>query len=302
MSCRLKGYEKCPDQEPIVEEIGYDPEADLENPTGSVFCAHGAGFVVNWDEVEAYMHLENTLESNEVSEEKKRPVVRQTRSTSSQIELTREELDAIYARTPDPVKKNRTPVMVRAKAQPAADDKWTARKEEKKEEYLLVDGYNIIYAWEDLKELADANLHAAQTKLMDILSNYQGFKKCTLILVFDAYKIEGHAEEVITYHNIHVVYTKEAETADQYIEKTVHKIGRENQVTVATSDGLEQIIIMGQGAHRMSARGLRDEIKATENQIRQQWHEKRQSSKNYLIDNISDEMAQYMKEKRLGKQ
>ena len=155
---------------------------------------------------------------------------------------------------------------------------------------------------EDLKELADANLHAAQTKLMDILSNYQGFKKCTLILVFDAYKIEGHAEEVITYHNIHVVYTKEAETADQYIEKTVHKIGRENQVTVATSDGLEQIIIMGQGAHRMSARGLRDEIKATENQIRQQWHEKRQSSKNYLIDNISDEMAQYMKEKRLGKQ
>ena len=175
-----------------------------------------------------------------------------------------------------------------------------AKKKEK--EYLLVDGYNIIYAWEDLKELADANLHAAQTKLMDILSNYQGFKKCTLILVFDAYKIEGHAEEVITYHNIHVVYTKEAETADQYIEKTVHKIGRENQVTVATSDGLEQIIIMGQGAHRMSARGLRDEIKATENQIRQQWHEKRQSSKNYLIDNISDEMAQYMKEKRLGKQ
>ena len=154
---------------------------------------------------------------------------------------------------------------------------------------------------EDLKELADANLHAAQTKLMDILSNYQGFKKCTLILVFDAYKIEGHAEEVITYHNIHVVYTKEAETADQYIEKTVHKIGRENQVTVATSDGLEQIIIMGQGAHRMSARGLCDEIKATENQIRQQWHEKRQSSKNYLIDNISDEMAQYMQEKRLEK-
>ena len=176
----------------------------------------------------------------------------------------------------------------------------SAKKKEK--EYLLVDGYNIIYAWEDLKELADANLHAAQTKLMDILSNYQGFKKCTLILVFDAYKIEGHAEEVITYHNIHVVYTKEAETADQYIEKTVHKIGRENQVTVATSDGLEQIIIMGQGAHRMSARGLRDEIKATENQIRQQCHEKRQSSKNYLIDNISDEMAQYMKEKRLGKQ
>ena len=177
MSCRLKGYEKCPDQERMVEEIGYDPEADLENPTGSVFCAHGAGFVVNWDEVEAYMHLENTLESNEVSEEKKRPVVRQTRSTSSQIELTREELDAIYARTPDPVKKNRTPVMVRAKAQPAADDKWTARKEEKKEEYLLVDGYNIIFAWEELKELAKSDLKSARDKLMDVLCNYQGYKK-----------------------------------------------------------------------------------------------------------------------------
>ena len=168
-----------------------------------------------------------------------------------------------------------------------------------KREYLLVDGYNIIHAWDELLDLSQVSLESARHKLMDIMSNYQGFKKCTLILVFDAYKVEGHVEEVITYHNIHVVYTKEAETADQYIEKTVHKIGRENQVTVATSDGLEQIIIMGQGAHRMSARGLRDEIKATENQIRQQWHEKRQSSKNYLIDNVSDEMAQYMNEKRL---
>ena len=216
-----------------------------------------------------------------------------------------EELKAIFERTFGPVKRYKEPQFKRtfsAKSDSGSyyRNSFSAKKKEK--EYLLVDGYNIIYAWEDLKELADANLHAAQTKLMDILSNYQGFKKCTLILVFDAYKIEGHAEEVITYHNIHVVYTKEAETADQYIEKTVHKIGRENQVTVATSDGLEQIIIMGQGAHRMSARGLRDEIKATENQIRQQWHEKRQSSKNYLIDNISDEMAQYMKEKRLGKQ
>ena len=215
-----------------------------------------------------------------------------------------EELKAIFERTFGPVKRYKEPQFKRtfsAKSDSGSyyRNSFSAKKKEK--EYLLVDGYNIIYAWEDLKELADANLHAAQTKLMDILSNYQGFKKCTLILVFDAYKIEGHAEEVITYHNIHVVYTKEAETADQYIEKTVHKIGRENQVTVATSDGLEQIIIMGQGAHRMSARGLRDEIKATENQIRQQWHEKRQSSKNYLIDNISDEMAQYMKEKRLGK-
>lgn len=169
------------------------------------------------------------------------------------------------------------------------------------EEYLLVDGYNIIFAWPELKELADADVRAAQTKLMDILSNYQGYKKCTLILVFDAYKVEGHQEEVLTYHNIHVVYTKEAETADQYIEKTVHKIGRQHQVTVATSDGLEQIIIMGQGANRISARGLKEEIEETRKQLRQEWHQHRQSSHTYLFDHADAETAKLMEEVRLGK-
>ncbi len=347
MSCRLKGYEKCPDQEPIVEEIGYDPEADLENPTGSVFCAHGAGFVVNWDEVEAYMHLENTLESNEASEEKKpeadlenptgsvfcahgagfvvnwdeveaymhlentlesneaseekkRPVVRQTRSTSSQIELTREELDAIYARTPDPVKKNRTPVTVRAKAQPAADDKWTARKEEKKEEYLLVDGYNIIFAWEELKELAKSDLKSARDKLMDVLCNYQGYKKCTLILVFDAYKVEGGSGSVMKYHNIHVVYTKEAETADQYIEKTVRRIGRNHHVTVATSDALEQVIILGHGAARMSALGLKEEVELALLELRREHLGKAENDRNYLFDYLTKEDARQLEKVRLG--
>ena len=300
MSCRLKGYEKCPDQEPIVEEIGYDPEADLENPTGSVFCAHGAGFVVNWDEVEAYMHLENTLESNEASEEKKRPVVRQTRSTSSQIELTREELDAIYARTPDPVKKNRTPVTVRAKAQPAADDKWTARKEEKKEEYLLVDGYNIIFAWEELKELAKSDLKSARDKLMDVLCNYQGYKKCTLILVFDAYKVEGGPGSVMKYHNIHVVYTKEAETADQYIEKTVRRIGRNHHVTVATSDALEQVIILGHGAARMSALGLKEEVELALLELRREHLGKAENDRNYLFDYLTKEDARQLEKVRLG--
>ena len=335
--CSLKGYAPCQNQDEIVDEIGYDSERDLDNPTGSVFCAHGAGFVVPWYEVEDYMHLEGVDESElsgtmldgEESATENRTVTGvsgatgmsdagRNRNGNGQADSgyrppknagvgsyeDEEELKAIFERTFGPVKRYKEPQFKRTFSSRSDSGSYyrnssSAKKKEK--EYLLVDGYNIIYAWEDLKELADANLHAAQTKLMDILSNYQGFKKCTLILVFDAYKIEGHVEEVITYHNIHVVYTKEAETADQYIEKTVHKIGRENQVTVATSDGLEQIIIMGQGAHRMSARGLRDEIKATENQIRQQWHEKRQSSKNYLIDNISDEMAQYMKEKRLGK-
>ena len=318
--CSLKGYEPCKNQDEIVEQIGYDSERDLDNPTGSVFCAHGAGFVVPWYEVEDYMHLEGVDESelggtipdseesiagNRNSNNQTDSSYRPPRNAGVGSYEDEEELKAIFERTFGPVKRYKEPQFKRtfsSKSDSGSYYRNSSSSKKKEKEYLLVDGYNIIYAWEDLKELADANLHAAQTKLMDILSNYQGFKKCTLILVFDAYKIEGHAEEVITYHNIHVVYTKEAETADQYIEKTVHKIGRENQVTVATSDGLEQIIIMGQGAHRMSARGLRDEIKATENQIRQQWHEKRQSSKNYLIDNISDEMAQYMKEKRLGKQ
>ena len=318
--CSLKGYAPCQNQDEIVEEMGYDSERDLDNPTGSVFCAHGAGFVVPWYEVEDYMHLEGVDESelgstipdseesiagNGNGRNQGDSVYYPPKNAGVGSYEDEEELKAIFERTFGPVKRYKEPQFKRtfsSKSDSGSYYRNSSSAKKKEKEYLLVDGYNIIYAWEDLKELADANLHAAQTKLMDILSNYQGFKKCTLILVFDAYKIEGHAEEVITYHNIHVVYTKEAETADQYIEKTVHKIGRENQVTVATSDGLEQIIIMGQGAHRMSARGLRDEIKATENQIRQQWHEKRQSSKNYLIDNISDEMAQYMKEKRLEKQ
>ena len=151
-----------------------------------------------------------------------------------------------------------------------------------------------------MNELAKENIHAACDKLKDILSNYQGYRKCTLILVFDAYKVEGHQEEIIPYHNIYVVYTKEAETADQFIEKTVHKIGRQNQVTVATSDGLEQIIIMGQGAHRISARGLQKEIEDTEKAARQEWHQRRQSSKNYLFDNMSEELQAEMEKIRLG--
>ena len=324
--CSLKGYAPCQDQDRIVEEIGYDSERDLDNPTGSVFCAHGAGFVVPWYEVEDYMHLEG-MDDSELTgvstDEMGDMALEFTGSNSagngrgqsgSEYRPPKnacvgsyedeEELKAIFERTFGPVKRYKEPQFKRTFSSKSDSESYyrnSSSTKKKAKEYLLVDGYNIIYAWEDLKELADANLHAAQTKLMDILSNYQGFKKCTLILVFDAYKVEGHVEEVLTYHNIHVVYTKEAETADQYIEKTVHKIGRENQVTVATSDGLEQIIIMGQGAQRMSAKGLRDEIKATENQIHQQWHERRQSSKNYLIDNISDEMAQYMKEKRLEK-
>ena len=170
-----------------------------------------------------------------------------------------------------------------------------------RDDYLLVDGCNIIFAWEDLRDLAQADFHAAQTRLMDILSDYQGIKGCILILVFDAYRVEGHPEETFQYHNIHVVYTREAETADQYIERTVHKIGRKHNVTVATSDGLEQIIIMGQGAARISARGFKEEIASAKQQMREEWQEHRDSSKTYLFDSMTPELKSHMEDIRLGR-
>ena len=178
-----------------------------------------------------------------------------------------------------------------------ADSGWPAGKE-----YLLVDGYNIIFAWEELTELAERNVGAARDRLMDILSNYQGYKGCTVILVFDAYKVEGNTGEIFKYHNIHVVYTKEAETADQYIEKTVHEIGRKYRVTVATSDALEQVIIMGQGAGRMSAQGLKKEIEAANIEIREICADRPAGGKNYLFDQLPEDMAGYMEAVRLGKQ
>lgn len=298
--CSLKGYAPCQEQEEIVAAIGYDSERDLENPTGSVFCAHGAGFVVSWNEVEDYMHLEGADRGGVSGEEEETPAYIPPRSAYAGSYEDDKELQEIFERTFGPVKEKRAMTGKRTISSQPSHSYYTPKKKSG-EEYLLVDGYNVIFAWEDLRELAEANLHAAQDKLMDILSNYQGYKKCTLILVFDAYKVEGHQEEVLKYHNIYVVYTKEAETADQYIEKTVHKIGRQNQVTVATSDRLEQIIIMGQGAQRISAKGLREEIEETNRQLRLDWHQHRQSSRNYLFDHISEELAQEMEQVRLGK-
>lgn len=298
--CSLKGYAPCQEQEEVVAAIGYDSERDLENPTGSVFCAHGAGFVVPWNEVEDYMHLEGADRSGVSGEKEETPAYIPPRSAYAGSYEDDKELQEIFERTFGPVKEKRAMTGKRTISSQPSHSYYTPKKKSG-EEYLLVDGYNVIFAWEDLRELAEANLHAAQDKLMDILSNYQGYKKCTLILVFDAYKVEGHQEEVLKYHNIYVVYTKEAETADQYIEKTVHKIGRQNQVTVATSDRLEQIIIMGQGAQRISAKGLREEIEETNRQLRLDWHQHRQSSRNYLFDHISEELAQEMEQVRLGK-
>ena len=318
--CSLKGYAPCKNQDEVVQNIGYDPEADLENPTGSVFCAHGAGFVVPWDQVEAYMHLQSGVDMDELDSESWYEDVESAQNPGTAVDnanISRnisgkngkfsysgsyeeeEELQAIFERTFGPMKRDRTAFQKKTVHSSTPATRYRAGKP-RQEEYLLVDGYNIIFSWEELNELAKENIHAACDKLMDILSNYQGYRKCTLILVFDAYKVEGHVEEIITYHNIYVVYTKEAETADQYIEKTVHRIGRQYQVTVATSDGLEQVIIMGQGAHRISAQGLKKEIEDTEKTAREEWHQRRQSSKTYLFDHMSEEMQEQMEKIRLG--
>ena len=318
LSCTLKGYYPCHNQEEIVETVGYDPEADLENPTGSVFCAHGAGFVVNWDQVEDYMHVESGWNAPAGQETKpEKPVTAKNwKEENEKYWATEKELEEIFERTYGPIRKlgeeppagrsvkgwkksRRDPLEGYGKSTSDYKQKKTPDGEK---EYLLVDGYNIIFAWEDLKELAVSNIDGAREKLMDILCNYQGFKKCTLILVFDAYKVKGNPGSVETYHNIHVVYTKEAETADQYIEKTVHEIGRKYRVTVATSDQLEQVIILGQGGRRMSARELLEDVIEVRQQIRETAREKRSSEKNYLFDHLDEETAARMERIRLGEE
>lgn len=290
----LKGYEPCHNAEEVIEAIGYDSEADLDNPTGSVFCSHGAGFVVNWDEVEAHMHTEGrgkAKKSIQLSSSYVMPEV-----------IDEDELKEIFERTYGPMK--RESYSYETKKSVYADTTETKYRPKKKvdyEEYLLVDGYNIIFAWDDLKELSKVNIEGARGKLMDVLCNYQGYKKNTVILVFDGYKVPGNIGEVIKYHNIYVVYTKEAETADQYIEKTVQEIAKKHRVTVATSDALEQMIIIGQGAHRISARDLRDEIEFTNQMIRDEHLQKTGKSSQYLFDVLSDEMAEFMDDVRMGR-
>lgn len=311
MFCALKGYDLCHNAEEVTAEIGYNPESDVENTADSVFCAHGAGFIVPWYQVEEYMHVENRLREGEDPGEISIPAP--VRSSGKPIELTEEELDAIYVRTPDPVRRKASsgPVTVRSggtagrKRAARSDntgspDRAGGRKAGKKEEYLLVDGYNIIFAWDELKELSEIDLAAARGRLADILCNYQGYRKCTLILVFDAYRVEGNPGEVAKYHNIHIVYTKEAETADQYIEKTVRKISRVHDVTVATSDALEQVIILGQGAKRMSAAGLKDEVELALKEIRSEHLDREGHLRNYLFDYLEKDTARTMEQVRLG--
>ena len=266
LTCTAGGYMPCHNAEEVIDKIGYDAAGDIANPSASIFCSHGAGFYVSWEQVEDYMHLEGMGDLDKYENEEPK-IVHKPKINP----VNDEELEAIFTKTYGEVKRKKYTPPKKVTYNNTGDEKYLLKKKKppKKDSYLLVDGYNIIFAWKELKELAENNLESARVSLMETLCNYQGFAGITVILVFDAYRVKGNPGEVSKYKNIHLVYTKEAETADQYIEKTVHRIGKNNNVTVATSDALEQVIIFGAGANRMSASGLKEEILRTEKEIRE---------------------------------
>ena len=332
--CTMAGYYPCHNTEEVLAVSAYDPERDLANPTGSVFCAHGAGFVVPWYEVEDYMHLEGAgLDGETAGAEDADAVMaakaKAARSRSIAPSLADDkELEAIFVRTYGEIKRRKpqkertfrgadtsysevsgsSGKMTGGLSDSSGKGSWRGEKKQQEnrrqataqESYLLVDGYNIIFSWEDLHELSEHSMDAARNKLMETLSNYQGYTSQRVILVFDAYKVEGFPGEVTKWHNIDVVFTKEAETADQYIEKTAHAIGRKYKVTVATSDGLEQVIIRSQGCLLMSARELRQEIERIKVEIRREHLEKNQERGNYLLNYLPEEEAERMEAIRQG--
>ena len=306
LACSLSGYEPCRNEDEVVESAEYDPEMDLNNPAGSIFCSHGAGYYVPWDQVKRYMHVESPLELSIRREREIRTVEIAPEARQKDYYVDDKELEEIFTRTYGVSKRQQYREQGPKRVSYESGAPVRAKKPEAPmEEYLLVDGYNVIFAWEELRELAQTTIDGARHKLMDILCNYQGYKKCILILVFDAYKVEGGIGQAIQYHNIHVVYTKEAETADQYIEKLAHRMGRSHQVTVATSDGLEQLIIRGEGCRLLSAQDLKEEIMYVNHQIESEHLEPlRQGAgkgKNYLLEYAQGEAADYLEWIRKGK-
>ena len=308
VSCVLQGYFPCHNAVEVVQNTRYEAELDLADPTGSVFCAHGAGFVVPWYEVKHYMHIQTGL-----------PVLGQEAcaapepdrsgwnahssggSTSAPFGADDKELEAIFTRTYGESKRKLSYDSGPRQVVYDAGTYNRTKKEEPVEEYLLVDGYNILYAWDELRELMKVTLDGARHRLMDMLCNYQGYRRCNLIVVFDAYKVAGGTGSVQDYHNIHVVYTKEAETADQYIEKFAHEMGRKYRVTVATSDGLEQVIIRSQGCLLMSASDLAEDMERVSRQIEEDRGNLVKPGKHYLFAGVEKDLAEYLEQVRLGK-
>ncbi|MCD8370414.1 MAG: TetM/TetW/TetO/TetS family tetracycline resistance ribosomal protection protein [Clostridiales bacterium] len=350
LACDLAGYFPCQNEDEVIAAIHYEADADMENPTGSVFCAHGAGFVVPWDEVKQYMHLQTPPavaavirrwsgeqeadRETAAGQEEALPATRRLvgrggasavpeQTGSRAFGADEKELEAIFTRTYGESRRRMTaensPRRVtyrggesaaafgeepdrggsRSDALPTMGRPGYDRKSAAKlPEYLLVDGYNIIYAWEELRELAETTIDGARRRLMDILCNYQPYRGCTLIVVFDAYKVTGGLGSAQDYHNIHVVYTKEAETADQYIEKLAHRIGRKYRVTVATSDGLEQLIIHGQGCILMSAKELREDIARADGWIAENLERLERPQKAGLFAGVDEETRAGLKKLR----
>ena len=360
LACTLKGYFPCHNAVEVVESAHYDAEADLYNPTGSVFCAHGAGFVVPWDQVKSYMQVESpiakVLEQARASDQAgvtgrenlsggySGGAGRYSGYTSStpSYGVTEDELEEIFTRTYGESKRRLPnesgPRVVEYDPQRAEQIRRNQRtrtangalrggkradgngsndsvihsvpgtgrpgylkqNSAKLDEYLLVDGYNILYAWDELRELMQVTLDGARHRLMDMLCNYQGYRGCHLIVVFDAYKVPGGTGSVSDYHNIHVVYTKEAETADQYIEKFAHEMGRKYRVTVATSDGLEQLIIRGQGCLLMSAKDLEEDMERVSRQIEEERGNLPKPGKRYLFAEVEKDLAEYLEKIKKG--
>ena len=341
LAMTFRAYEPCHNEEEVIERIAYDCDADTENPSSSVFCAHGAGFLVPWYDVPDFMHLKDDR-INEAEEDAadlgdkkegfedqapdafhrgrphKRPGLVSEEGRPGALPDDDPAFQAIYEREFGTGKsredkysgyrRRNSNSPKESISQAAGYPDYSGKKEDgrkgkpkiNKKDFLLVDGYNVIFAWEELRDQANENLDGARMKLAEILSNYQGFTGCTVILVFDAYKVKGGKGEIYKYHNIYIVFTKEAETADRYIEKTTHEIGRKHNVTVATSDNVEQVIVMGQGARRMSSEDLHEEIERVEKEIREMTKEKKMRH-NYLFDQMDDDLAEWMEEVRLGK-
>lgn len=274
--CSFFGYAPCHNAEAVIGERGYEADRDTDNPSFSIFCGHGAGFVVEWDRVEEFMHLERCLPAGPGEEDGERSV-RSAADASDSEWIDPREVEAILKRTYYANEKGTEKARGWGQRRRAGDGEAIPsgtrvyRPKPRRDQYLLVDGYNVIFAWEDLKELAAVSLDGARGRLLDILCDYQAVRGCNLIVVFDAYRVQGHAAEALDYHNIHVVYTKEAETADNYIERFAHENRERYEVTVATSDGLEQVIIRGQGCGLLSSRELLEEIGRAKKELRERY-------------------------------
>ena len=266
LSCAVRGYETCQNQDEIVALLGYDAERDTDNPASSVFCDHGGSITIPWNEVAQHIHCDSGIHfDKEETEEKSAPPPRRGVGAGSAYAADK-ELQEIFERTYGKVER-RAFEPAKKPARTSLADHYDVTIHSEDTEYLLVDGYNIIFAWDELQRLAAQDIAAARGALIDILANYQGFRKCRVIVVFDAYKVKGNPGSVQTVHGIKVVYTKEAETADTYIERATYELRRERRVRVATSDGPEQVIILGHGALRVSARAFHAEVEAAERQI-----------------------------------